>query len=186
MSVTLVRHKLSVESYERMVQAGILSENDRVELIHGEIIEKMPISPQHGASVKRLNRWFSSNLGDTVVIGVQDPVRLKHSEPEPDLSVMQWREDQYAAMHPRPEDILLLVEVADSSLDFDREIKLPLYAEAGIVEYWIMNLVDQQLEIYRGPQPDGSFGQHMVAKQKDEIQMLAIPAARLAVANVLP
>lgn len=186
MSVTLVRHKLSVGDYERMIQAGILAETDRVELIRGEIIEKMPINPRHGSAVKRLNRWFSTNLGDQAVIGVQDPVRLPDSEPEPDLSILRWREDQYAARHPQPEDVLLLIEVADSSLEFDREIKLPLYAEAGIVEFWILNLIDQQLEVHCDPQPDGTFGQHSVFKPGEEIQLLTMPAVRLAVADVLP
>ena len=123
MPQTLVRHRFSVEDYEQMIDTGILREEDRVELIRGEIIDKMAIGDSHAASVKQLNRRFGRIFGDSVMVGVQDPIRLLDSEPEPDISLLVPRDDFYESGKPRAVDILLLIEVADTSLEFDRESK---------------------------------------------------------------
>lgn len=157
MSGTLTRHRFTVAQYEEMVGAGILTEADRVELLRGEVVEKMTIGPAHAAAVKRLNRLFQQRLGLLAVIAVQDPLRLADSEPEPDLVLLKPRDDFYASETPGAAHALLVVEVADSTLDSDRTLKCELYAEAGIDEYWIVNLIESCIEVHREPSPTGNY-----------------------------
>ena len=173
--------RITVDEYEQMVESGILTENDRVELIRGEIVAKMPIGPRHAASVKRLIRLFPKRLGDNAIVGSQDPVRLIDSEPEPDITLLRPRPDFYASGHPRPSDILLIIEVADSSLDDDRTIMLPLYAEAGIAEFWIVNIPEELLEVYRGPQPDGTYRDMTKLGRGQSTGILGLPGIIVAV-----
>src|SRR4051794_17446086 len=107
MPLTIVHHRFSVDDYEQMIEFGILTENDRVELIRGEIIDKMPIGDPHIASVNRLNRLLNRRVGDLAIVSVQNPIRLADSEPEPDVALLQPREDFYASGKPRPADVLL-------------------------------------------------------------------------------
>lgn len=138
-----------------MIEAGILTEKDRVELINGEILEMSPIGNEHSACVKRLNALFNKLLGEKVIVSVQDPVQMGDlSEPEPDIAILKPVEDFYAARRPTPADTLLIIEVADTSLDYDREIKLPLYAESGVPEYWLVNLGNREIEAHRSPAGD--------------------------------
>lgn len=147
-----IRRKISVGEYHRMAEAGILTEDDRVELLNGEIIEMSPIGPTHTAHVKGINRIISRLLEGLAVVGVQDPIVLNDlSEPIPDISILRWRADDYLEAHPRPQDVLLVIEVADSSVTLDREAKLPIYAKAGISEYWIVNIPGKKVEVYRTP-----------------------------------
>jgi Uma2 family endonuclease len=185
MALTLVHHRFSVDDYEQMIESGILSENHRVELIHGEIIDKMPIGDLPAACVNRLNRLLAKTFGDAVLIAIQNPVRLVDSEPEPDLALLVPREDFYAAGKPRPADIMLLIEVSDTSLEFDRNVKRPLYAEAGIRELWIVNLVDDCLEVHRQPAADGRYHDIRILRSGQEIEIAALTGSRLAVADVL-
>lgn len=178
-------HLFSVADYERMVETCILTENDRVELIRGEIIDKMTIGIEHSATTKRLNQLFSRLLADRVTIGVQDPVELSDSMPEPDVSLLQPQADFYNKRNPEPKDILLLVEVSDASLDFDRNVKRPLYAENGIREYWIVNLIDRCLEVYRQPQPNGTYSEFQTLRDADSIEIAALPGITLAVSQLL-
>ena len=175
---------VSVDEYDRMIATGQLAENDRVELIRGEIVEKMPIGPSHSSVVK----WFVKNLGpllgDAAILGAQDPVRLDDSEPEPDVSIVRPRNDMYRSGHPRPNDILLLVEVSDSSLEFDRDIKGPTYADAGILEYWIVNLVDDCIEVHRDPR-EGGYRDVRTVIRGDTVSMLAFPAIEMKVDEIL-
>jgi len=150
------RHRLSVAEYYRMAEAGILNEDDRVELIEGEIIDMPPIGANHTSVVKRLNAVFTHSVGMSAIVSVQDPIRLnERCEPQPDIALLRYREDFYGHAHPGPEAVLLVVEVADSSLRYDKEIKLPLYARHGIPEVWIVDLENQRLEIHRRPVKDG-------------------------------
>jgi Uma2 family endonuclease len=152
-SAIFQRHRLTVADFYRMAEAGIFGEDDRVELIEGEIIDMAPIGPEHTSSVKRLNRLFDRAAGEQAIVSVQDPIRLdEHNEPEPDLALLRYREDFYRNAHPGPKDVLLLVEVAETSLRYDREIKLPLYAKHGIPEVWIVDLEKRRLEVYRRPE----------------------------------
>lgn len=135
-----------------MAEAGILSEDDRVELIEGEIVEISPIGSHHAACVKRLNSLLTSHMGNVAIVSVQDPIRLDdYSEPEPDIALLRRRDDFYAGAHPSPADVLLVVEVADSSVEYDRSVKVPLYARAGIAEVWLIDLAQDAIEIYVQP-----------------------------------
>jgi Uma2 family endonuclease len=173
--------RYSVDDYEEMIRLGALTENDRVELIRGEIVAKMPIGDRHLVTVNRLNRLYNRRLGDLVIVSIQNPVRLDDSEPEPDVSLLRPREDEYASGKPRAADVLLLIEVSDSSLDYDRDVKKPLYAESGITEFWIVNLVDECLEVYRGPRPDGTYQEERVLRRGQSTDIVALPGLVVAV-----
>ena len=153
--IILPLHQFSTDDYHSMSKAGLF-EGKRVELLEGRIIDMAPVKSKHAAVVKLLNNWLRSALSDQYTISVQDPISLsKYSEPEPDLAVIDFREDYYAKAHPKPEDVHLLIEVADTSLDKDQKVKLPLYAAAGIPEVWVVNLTEQQLERYTEPTAEG-------------------------------
>ena len=146
----------NVDEYYAMAQAGILGEDDRVELIQGEIVVMSPVGSRHAGCVKALAALLFGAAGQRAVISVQDPLRLEEStEPEPDLAVLAWRADSYRGRHPEPRDTYLVVEVADSSLDLDREVKLPLYARHGVPEVWAVDLRANCIERYRSPGTDG-------------------------------
>ena len=133
MPVQVERRTFNVEEYHRMLDAGIITEDDRVELIEGEILMMSPIGSWHAACVNRLDALLHRLFGESVIISVQNPIRLSDfSEPQPDLAVLRARQDYYAQTHPTSNDILLLIEVADQSLEFDRDVKVPLYAKAAI------------------------------------------------------
>ncbi|MCI2429873.1 Uma2 family endonuclease [Candidatus Acetothermia bacterium] len=156
MSVQITKRLFTVTEYYQMAQAGILSEDDRVELLEGEIIEMSPISSRHASCVSRLNYVLQSRVQDRAIVSVQNPVRLsEHSEPQPDLTLLRPRADFYGVAHPQPQDVLLLVEVCETSTHFDRRVKLPLYAKAGIPEVWLVDLTQQQIEVYRSPSQQG-------------------------------
>ena len=182
MSLGFVHYKLSIDKYEQMIRAGILTENDRVELIRGELLDKMPIGDAHVEVVNRLNRKFTKLLDESVTVSIQNPLVLADSEPEPDVALYTRR----AAGKARPGDVHLVIEVADSSLEFDRTVKLPLYAEAGIRELWIVNLLDERLEIYRQPQLDGTYAQATSHQAGEEFEPLAFAGLKLAVSDILP
>jgi Uma2 family endonuclease len=176
---------ISVADYERLVGAGILVAGDKVELIRGEIRAKMAIGVPHAACVKRLNRFLGDLARGLAVVGVQDPIRLADSEPEPDIALLAFRADYYASGTPGPADVLLLIEVADSSLAIDRMEKGPLYAENGITEYWIANLNDRCLEVHRQPRPDGTYGDVRTLRPGDTTDVAALPGVSVAVADIL-
>lgn len=172
------------DDYRAMSEAGILGEDDRVELILGQIVTQMPTGSAHASAVKRLNHLFTSLARGHFIVSVQDPVALDpFSEPEPDLALLRPRADFYANSHPGPEDILLIVEVADTSLAFDREEKVPLYAAVGIPEVWLVNLVDKSLTVHRRP-VQGSYTE--VTRHSSDA-MIAVPGlseARFAVSDL--
>jgi len=151
------RHRLTVSDYYRMAEVGILAPDARVELIDGEIIDMAPPGSLHAATVHRLNRILVRAAGDDAVVLVQNPVRLgKYSEPQPDLALLKSRDDFYSRNHPVSDDVLLVVEIADSSLRFDRDTKVSLYAAHGIPEMWLVDLRGQRLVRHRAPQ-QGSY-----------------------------
>lgn len=152
MSVQIAKHFFTVAEYDRMGETGILTEDDRVELVEGEIIEMSPIGRRHAACVARLTNLFTRLLIENAIVWVQNPIVLNdYSEPQPDITLLRRRDDFYEHSLPTPSDVLLVVEVADTTLEYDRQIKVPLYARAGIAEVWIVNLVDEQIEIYSDP-----------------------------------
>jgi Uma2 family endonuclease len=152
----LTHHRFTVDDYHKMVDAGILTEDHRVELLDGEIIEITPISPRHVACVIRLGDMLTRRGGDPVLVSTQNPVILSDlSLPEPDVVVIRRPDDVSGAWMPRHTDTLLVVEVAETSLHRDRTKKLPLYAQAGIPEVWIVNLPAERIEVYRDPTESG-------------------------------
>ena len=153
MATEVTKYRFTVDDYQRMGQAGILSEDNRVELIDGEIVAMTPIGPRHCAAVDRANRAMVRGAGDTAIVRVQGSVRVNlFSEPEPDVVLLRPRTDFYASGHPGPADILLIVEIADSSLDYDRDVKAPLYARFGVHEYWLVDLNEERLSCYSEPE----------------------------------
>jgi Uma2 family endonuclease len=156
MAVALTKRRFTVDEYHRMAEVGILTETDRVELIDGEIVEMAPVGSRHASVVKRLTALLTSRLGVRTIVSVQDPVQLsKESEPQPDVVLLRPSPDFYAGSHPEPVDSLLLIEVADTSLPYDRGVKLPRYATARVIEVWIVDLAGDAVEVYRTPVPDG-------------------------------
>ena len=146
------RRRFTVVEYYAMADAGILSEYDRVELLDGDLITMPPIGDWHAASVKLFNNTILPCLEGRAIMAVQDPVRLdEHSEPQPDIMLLQWRDDFYRNAHPAPGDVMLLIEVADSSVEFDRTVKLAAYARAGIPEVWIVARAERRIEAYTEP-----------------------------------
>jgi Uma2 family endonuclease len=155
MSVQVARRYFNVTEFYRMAAAGVFSEDDRVELIEGEILEMSPIGSRHAACVGRLTELFSQQAGSRAIVWVQNPIRLNdYSEPLPDIALLKRRADFYAEHHPTPADVFLIVEVADTSIDYDRNIKLPIYAQANIPEVWLVNLSKNIVEIYTQPAND--------------------------------
>jgi|SRR5216683_3792211 len=175
MAVRPQPHLFTVEEYYRMAQTGILGEDDRVELIKGEVVEMTPISSRHAATVDRLTALFSRLVIDLAVVRVQGPIRLgQHSEPQPDVTLLCLRRDFYAEAHPGPEDALLVVEVAESSAAYDRSIKASLYSVAGVPELWIVDLARAQIATYRSPGPDG-YGELGQVVSGGRLSPLAFP-----------
>jgi len=181
----LLRRLFTVDDYHRMAEVGLLREDERTELLDGEVVFKMPIGSRHAGCVKWLNRHLGARLQDRAIIGAQDPVRLdRFTEPEPDISVLRPRADMYRDAHPEPHDVHLIIEVADSSLYVDRLIKAPLYAAAGIPELWLVDLTDDSVEVCRDPGPDGyrSVRHH---GRGDAFAALAFPDVEVAVSDIL-
>lgn len=169
-----------------MARAGILSEDDRVELIEGEIITMSPIGSRHAACVKRLNQLLSQGVAQhAFLVSVQDPTRLsERSEPQPDLALLRPHPDFYAQAHPGPQDVLLVIEVAEASADYDRQVKVPLYARAGIVEAWLVDLAGESIEVYRQPSATG-YGQVRQVRRGQHLSSPALPDLELAADEIL-
>lgn len=185
MSVQLLRHKFTVPEYHLMIDAGILGKDDRVELIEGEIIQMAAIGKRHATSVRRLIRVFRRLPEDRVTLDVQDPIELTpRTEPQPDVVLLRFREDYYATAHPTPADVLLLVEVADSSIDYDRQVKTPIYARSNIAEVWIVDLIQDCLIVYREPSPDG-YGFQQDFDRGQSVTPLAFPEFEVSIDFIL-
>lgn len=156
MAVQLQRHTFTVDEYHKMLEAGVLTEDDRLELICGEIVEMAPIGSRHMAHVNRIARILGDRLGQRAIVSVQNPVRLDdRSEPQPDVAVLHFRDDDYVSALPTVQDTYFLVEVSDTTVSYDRETKLLLYARVGIPEVWLVDLTARRLEVYRSPSPNG-------------------------------
>jgi Uma2 family endonuclease len=153
----LTRHRFTVDEYHRMGEAGILTGDCRIELIAGDIVVREPIGPWHAGTVARLNRFWTSRLGERAVVQIQNPIELpeEDSEPQPDVTLLRPRGDFYTMAHPRADDVLLLIEVADTTLAVDRRARMPLYAHAGVPESWLLDLRGDRVEVYRGPAGEG-------------------------------
>lgn len=185
MAVQLLRRSFTIEEYHRMGEAGILREDDRVELIDGEIVEMTPIGSRHAACVDRLNHLFSQQTGRRYIVRVQNPVHLgEHSEPQPDMAILRLHPDFYAQAHPTAEDVVLVVEVSETSTGYDREVKLPLYARSNIAEVWLVDLTEGRVEVCRQPFPQG-YRNVRTFRRGEVVAPLAIPDAAVAIGDVL-
>lgn len=185
MAVQVLRRTFTVEEYHQMAQTGILCEDDWVELLEGEIVEMTPIGPRHAARVNRLSQLFFGQVEGRAIVSVQNPIRLsEYSEPQPDLALLRPHPDFYAQAHPAPEDVLLVVEVAETSADVDREKKVPLYGQAGIGEAWLVDLAGECVEVYLKSSP---YGYREVRRfwRGDHFSPQAFPHLDLAVDDVL-
>jgi Uma2 family endonuclease len=179
------KHRFSVQEYYRMAETGVLHPDARVELLDGQITDMSPIGPFHGGVTNFLNQVFAACAKKRWVISVQNPVRLDdHSEPEPDLMLLKPSADFYRNRHPQPEDVFLLVEIADTSLARDQEEKLPAYARAGIPEVWIVDLNEQTIEVYRQPHFTG-YGGKTILRGGDQASPQSFPDATVDVAELL-
>ena len=175
-STAPVRHRLDRDEYHRMVEAGIFGEGNRIELIDGDLIDMAPIGQGYAAIVGGLNEALFLACAGRAIIWPQNPIRLdRSSEPQPDLAVLRRRADFYATgERPGPAEILLLVEVAGSSLRFDQKVKLPLYSRAGIAEVWIVDLQRRVLDAYRRPDGD-AYGEMTTHQPGDQIGLVLAP-----------
>jgi Uma2 family endonuclease len=179
------RHRFNVREYYRMAETGVLKPDARVELLDGEIIDMSPIGPFHGGVVTYLNEIFTATRQGRWVTAVQNPMHLgDDSEPQPDLLLLKPSPDFYRKRHPQPEDVYLLIEVADTSLATDRGDKLPAYGRAGIAEVWIVNLIEAAIEVYRGPHFTG-YGQRSVLRPGEQATPQAFPDMAVDVAELL-
>jgi Uma2 family endonuclease len=184
MPARLLTRRFTVEEYSRMAQAGILTEDDRVELIEGAVVEMAAIGSRHAACVGRLTAVLSAAQTGGIV-WVQNPIRLgEHSEPQPDLVLLRPRPDFYASAHPGPGDVLLLIEVSETSADADREVKVPLYARAGIAEVWLVDLEAEGIEVYRQPSAEG-YRVSRQARRGETLSPEAFPDLTLAADEIL-
>lgn len=179
------RKRFTVQEYYRMAEAGILDPNVRTELIDGEVILMPPMGDPHAGNVDRGNAVLNRLLGDVAVIRVQSHVQLdEHQQPEPDLAVLRPRADFYTNGPPTPPDIFLIMEVADTTLRYDRRTKGPLYARAGIPEYWLHDVNAATLTVFRDPSPDG-YRSEQTLRRGDRIAPLAFPDREIAVSELL-
>ena len=182
----VTHYRFTVDKYYAMADAGILKDNARVELIEGEIVEMAPIGNRHASCVDRLVDLLTLLTRQQAITRVQNPVHInEYSTVEPDLMLLNRRDDFYVSGRPRPSDVLLLVEVSDATLLYDRNVKLPIYAEAGIVEVWIVDLQSMQLEIFWQPSSDG-YALSRILSSGDSVSPVAFPDVSLAVDDILP
>jgi hypothetical protein len=184
-AVRVLDGPFTVDDYYRMAQCGILRPDDRVELINGQVVEMSPIGALHAGRVNYLTEVLVKLVGEAGVVMVQNPVTLeRHTQPQPDLMVATRRLEFYGRELPPPADVLLLIEVSDSTVDYDRDVKVPLYARAGIPEVWLCDLPGDALEVYRESAPEGYRGVQTL-RRGDTVTALRLPMVKLAVADLL-
>ena len=180
------KRKFTVAEYYRMAEVGILHHTERVELLDGEIIVMAPIGEPHATVVDRLTLAFAEVSRGRFIVRVQNPIRLDDgAEPQPDLALLRLRADFYINAHPGPADVLVVMEVSDSTLDFDREVKSKRYAASGIPEMWVMNLPGDCIDRMDQPGPAG-YARHTVFRRGEKISPAALPDLELAVVDLLP
>lgn len=178
------RHRFTVDDFHRMVEAGVLHEDDRVELLDGEVVVMPPIGDSHAACVRDLVNLLPVRVAGRAIVDAQNPLRLdEHSEPQPDITLLKPRPERYPA-HPRPADVLLAIEVGESSVHSDRTIKAPLYARSGIQELWLIDLTRKEILVCRRP-TTGGYSEITVRKHGDTLSPQALPELALRVEEIL-
>jgi Uma2 family endonuclease len=176
----------TASEYQTLAEIGVLGEDERVELIEGRIVRMAAKNMAHAIATKRANRLFAKLLGDQVIIGVQDPILLNnYSEPEPDIVLVAPPDERYLAHHPMPQDIFLVLEIAETSLAYDRDVKCPLFAQNGIVQFCILNLQARELEDYREPSLNGYRSKRTYTAEQN-FALVAFPKISLKVKDLLP
>jgi Uma2 family endonuclease len=179
------RYRFTTEAYFRMAEVGILADDERVELLDGEIIELSPPGYRHAAVVSRLNSLFAPLAGRRVIVRVQDPLVLsRFSAPQPDIALVRYADDFHAHGHPRGEDVLLAVEVSDSTVRKDLAWKARIYAAAGIPEYWVVDLTTDRVVVHTSPGSHG-YGSQQAFSRADSLAATAIPGAEWTVDEIL-
>ena len=180
------RHAVSAEEYLRMGESGVFAPEARLELIEGEIVEMAPIGSPHAGMVNILNRLFSRAAGDLAVVSAQNPVIVgDRSVPQPDVALLKPRADSYVRSHPTTAEVLLVVEVADTTLSFDLGTKIPLYARGGITEAWVVDLQERAVRVFRDPSPSG-YRASFTVSGGGSVAPLALPAVDVAFSELFP
>ena len=178
------KHPITAEEYLRMGEAGVFAPDQRLELIDGEIIEMAPIHPPHAGNVKRLNRLFIQRAGGRAIVSVQDPLIISgRSVPQPDLALLKPRADDYSRAHPVTSDVFLVVEVADTTIAFDLNTKVPLYARCGIAEVWVVDVNERLIHVFRDA-GDGSYRAAFDARVGERVACAALPEVAIEVAEI--
>ena len=185
MPVDVQKHLFTVREFHQMAEGGVFAEDDRVELLGGEIFEMTPIGSRHAGCVNYLTQTLTAQLGSSVIVSVQNPFVLDDfSEPQPDLLILRPRADFYRGSHPTPDDVRIVIEVADTSEGFDRRAKLPRYAQAGIPEAWLIVLNGDAVDVYDDPSPDG-YCAHRRFESGARVTSRQFPALNVAVSELL-
>lgn len=183
---TLKLRQITVEEYDQMIESGVFDENDRVELLNGAIVEKMPKGKKHSAATDRIAKFLDRRFNEYFFVRNQNPIWLSEfSEPEPDIVLAVLREDEYESSHPTPDEIYLILEVSDSTLNYDRNTKGEAYARAGIRQYLVLNVQEKTLEDYREPGADG-YGSKQTYRAGQTFNLVAFPDISLNVNDFLP
>jgi len=184
MVLPVLRGPFTVDSYQRLAELGVFGVDERVELIEGQVVEMSPIGDRHANCVRRLLDWFAHHALELAIIDVQNTVVLgRRDAPQPDLSVLKRRPDGYPH-HPRAADILLVIEVADTTLAYDRDVKIPLYARAGIPEAWLVNVPADRIDVYREPAA-GKYASVRTASRGETLSPLHFPNVTLRIDDIL-
>jgi len=184
MNVKLQTRKFTVEQFHKMSEIGVISENERVELIRGEIIEMAAIGVRHASCVNRLVNLLIKLLEENIILAPQNPIELGDtSQPQPDIALLRPRADFYQTSFPQAGDIFLLIEVADSTVKYDREVKIPLYAENNIIEVWLVDVNQQVVEVYREPIKQG-YQRIETLRQNQSLVIKAFPDVNIAVNEI--
>ena len=185
METPVLKRLFTVDEFHQMADAGVFGEDDRLELVDGDIVQMTPIGSRHASCVKRLNRWFAQHVGPDVIVSVQDPVVLDDgNELFPDVALLRQRPDFYDGSHPRPGDVLVVVEVADTTGDYDRRVKVPRYARAGVPEVWVVDLNARVIEVYARPLA-GEYRDRRPIQPGESVAIPGVPGQQLAVADIL-
>lgn len=183
---TVKLHRITTREYDLMIESGVFDENDHIELLNGVIIEKMPKGTKHSSANDRATKMFYKTLSDKAVIRNQNPIWLDDfSEPEPDIVLAKPKEDEYENSHPTPKDIYLILEIADSTVGYDRNTKGSAYAKAGIRQYLLLNVQEKTLEDYREPNADG-FQSKQTHRAEQSFNLVAFPEISFQVKDFLP
>jgi Uma2 family endonuclease len=182
--IQIPRHRLTVDEYYRMAELGLLPPDARVELIEGEIIDMTPQGSRHADLVARLNRRIVLAIGEAAVVRCQLPLRLSlRSEPEPDFAIVKERGAHYAEAHPSATDVLFLIEIAHTSVKYDRYIKIPLYARHGVAEAWVIDIEAARVHLHRAPR-DGTYTDVTSVDAPDALSPIALPHVRIDLSGV--